>query len=454
MAEVKVKVTTEADLKGIQSTEQALSRLEQTTGKSAAESAKFFKETAAGRQTAEDTAGALSQMTREAKAFSGEVETKAEPSLKRLATGFKDLGREIPLVGVAIRALANPWTFLGAAIAGVVVWFQKQIDVQRELIKSGAELSARLDPLIVRQERTKQLMAESQIAADNFNRKLREQADALGAVRDRQREANEELDNRNELQAAQEDADRQLALAQAGDDPAARAAVDDQFRARARQRQGLVNMGRIGAAHRALREAEALGREAQAALPGARAQLQEAEQGVGGQLDDVNAALGQKETEGARLQKELGEAETFARGPFAMPGIGATAQEKVAEARAALKAHNQGVDALRARKRTLEAGVAPFRERVAGLERDITSSRNAVPGLQGEFNRAVGQEENQRKIFSSTAPAIAEAQRLAVETAQLRDVLKESARLQREAAREQSEANREFRAIIKANHGR
>ena len=377
-----------------------------------------------------------------------------ETSVKRLATGFKQLGHEIPAVGVLLNVLKNPWTFIAAGIALVVVKFKELIAVQHELARTGADLSARLDPLINQQVRNRQLLFDQANAAETFNQKLRDQAGALDDVRQRQEEANDAFERGNRREAAIEQADKGLALAEAGDDPAKRAAVEHQFEARERQRQQFHNARREEAARRAERETRALRDEAAKALPGARAALTAAEQAAGGRSDDVDAALKLHDEEGARLQSDLAEAELGAKGPFAMPGLGESAQQRVAKARAAIASHAQGRDALLTRKKRIDASTGPARQRVSDLERQQSEASAALPGLQSRHKSIVAEEENERATFAAVTPIKDKTRQLVAEFAAIKEALEEGNRLARETRQNQERENREMRKVLESDHGR
>src|SRR5204863_9142299 len=96
--EIKIRTTAEGD--GAQKTADGLKQLS-----SAAASAST---------ASSDLSTELQQQIAASKLSAAAVETQ-ETSIKKLVVGFKQLGHEIPLVGVALHALKNPWTLLAAA---------------------------------------------------------------------------------------------------------------------------------------------------------------------------------------------------------------------------------------------------------------------------------------------------------------------------------------------------
>lgn len=145
MSDLQIKVTTPADVSGIDATTAAVQRLtaaEKENAKSAKDSADFFKQKLKPLNEAIDQQTYLAGLTQEAKATTevGDAAEKTTSKKKALFDGLKKLGQEIPVVGYALAALKNPFTAIGvvAVLAARAVYdyvdaINKMADSVREV---------------------------------------------------------------------------------------------------------------------------------------------------------------------------------------------------------------------------------------------------------------------------------------------------------------------------------
>lgn len=435
MPDLKFKIIATVDSTGVQGLQTALGRV-----------------AAAGKTLEADSASLSSEMRQQvevSKALSS-VSNVQETSIRRLATGMKQLGHEIPIVGVAMRALLNPWTAL-AAIAGIfIVKIKEAIAVQTQLAKESAELSLRLDPLIIKQVRTAQLQGEAAEAAREHNRALAEQNSVLEAnaiAADKAADARQRAhDNAAKILAAE----KELALAKAGDDPLARARVEAEFRAREEQARQLAAASAIEGAHRKLRDTRAAATEAGAALPGARAAATAAAERAKAEIDQINeqikiAAAEEKAMEQEGLAGERGE-EIRGRAPFpGFPGITqVTAGERARRGKAGMVAARTRIDELTARRNAIEAASKIPAERVSALQAQQRTAEAALPGLQAIFDKIVGDETARRQAAQIVNALRTQAEELTAQAA----AQEENTRLQKQMAEELKRQNREIRQIL------
>jgi hypothetical protein len=302
MAEVRIRIVSESDLAGITSTQQAMEKLDRTTGKTAASSAEFFKQQDILRQNSTDTAQALSDMTHEAKALGGAVDKTTE-SKSRLLAGMKKLGHEVPVLGAAFNVLKNSWTGLAFLAANFVREVLSQIKVQDDLAASSASLAAALDPVVLKTARHKTEASAAAIATQQH-------ADALDAAAQAANDLDAALsknlgaiERELRVEQARLNLDKQRAL-RGVTDPTRRAEIDLQFEERAR---ALTDKAEDRKAQQ-IAHADFLQRQqsanAEQLLPGARKEL-ERRKSVAAQFEKESGAV---TPDMAALQKELAEA--------------------------------------------------------------------------------------------------------------------------------------------------
>lgn len=203
MSDLQIKITTPADVSGIDATTKAIERLtaaEKENAKSAKDSADFFKQKIKPLNEAIDQQSYLAGLTQEAKATAeaGDAAEKAASKKKALFDGLKKLGQEIPVVGYALAALKNPFTAIGV----VAVLATRAVYDYVDAINSMADSVRAVDGLQGRAVHFFEVIARRKADADAFKTSLANIATAAQTASEWLKATNAQIDRKFDKEEA------------------------------------------------------------------------------------------------------------------------------------------------------------------------------------------------------------------------------------------------------------
>jgi hypothetical protein len=353
---------------------------------------------------------------------------------RRLSGTMGRLAAQFPELGAAFQLLKSPLTGILTVIALVATEFLRLIKVQNELAQKFADLSARLDPLIVREVRNKQLQAETREAILQHNLALQAQIDLLDEHARKARESAEATERRFDADKKLLDAQKELALAQAGDDPKAQAAVHKEFAQKGEELARRQDAAKVVATHDDLENAKKLQFQARRDLPGARAKLEALRGSQGGAIDQSKTALEVAEEELKNATAGLTQAEQGKGIPR-----GLTAAQHLESARGRVVTAQANRDAAQAHAIDARAPITAAEAEVQRLERQDASATAAIPGLQAAYTGAAAAERSGRG---------SRAQVIAIES-QTADTKAENEATKRAREEEKRERTEYHRAVLR-----
>ncbi len=177
--DLKVKIITEADLKGLQAFNREIKSAKDSAGAMMA---------AKGAQDARDTAGAYADMTKEAKSLTpaleetGKVAGKTALTKKALLDSIKQLTKATPELSSLTLALKNPYVMVAGVMAIATLAVKGFIDKVKEMAVAAQAFDNISRPL-----------ANFQTNAQNATRDAEAFADSLETIRENASSTSEEL---------------------------------------------------------------------------------------------------------------------------------------------------------------------------------------------------------------------------------------------------------------------
>lgn len=201
---------------------------------------------------------------------SGEQSEKAAGKKNALVDAFKKLKHEVPLVGAALDTFKNPIAAVTIGAAFAVTQFRQfseQIEALQQIIGTG-KLADQMNNI-------RTAMAGAAADANKFKAALAEITNRPESVTEGVARRSSDIERRLKVEAARDEMDKSAALAGVSD-PEERAAIEAKFKARANQREQRKLGGEANNLAQAQYRAQDIVREGEAALPGAKKDLENA----------------------------------------------------------------------------------------------------------------------------------------------------------------------------------
>ena len=483
--DLKVKIVTEAELTALQGAQkrfktaaesagvlrEALKGVEEQSrqtnasltaaadrpGKSAKDSASAIMG-AKGAQDARDTAGALAQMTTEAKGLApaldetGKAAERATVSKKTLKDAIKQLSRAVPELGSLALALKNPWVLIAAAIAGVVVAFKKFIDKVNEMevaIEAFSNLNKAATPI-------KQIMQDGARAtkaqADELHRIATESDDAETALGKVVKQMEAKAAQEKEIRAAQREldeagisADEQTGAITPAEAVSRRSALATRYGALDQAAAGRLGAQRVEAIEQARLAAVMVGDEARLALPAAEAKREQTKIDVAERKGSRKSDRAKLDIDEASARKIINDGKPFSAAFFKAMFTGVDGRKFRADADQQEVEQRGVIEDIKVKRTELDAADDAD-------DAKVTSAGKTVSDLEGKQRTALKQSgdflerrgETAREVGAETATA-AEVGRLQAATRQI----EEKAALIKEATKAQEERDKRELAALK-----
>ena len=211
MAKYEIKVSAPADLSGLEKTVGALTQVEKSAEKSAAAFKELLtaKDKAFAKEDATAQAKGLAELSKEAKNL-GKVAEEAEGKKSKLTGALKKLGHEVPILGAAMSALANPFTIVTLAAAYAINKFQEFA----EKVDSAAEAMRSFDTASLKIKNFDVLIAAGRANRKKFAEELADIAHKLETPDERRSRVDAQNEQTTGEKGRHEEARKGLALKQ------------------------------------------------------------------------------------------------------------------------------------------------------------------------------------------------------------------------------------------------
>ena len=403
MAEVKVKITSEADLAAMQSTTTELQRqVAAASGldkgfRSAGESARFFNEVESQRlsQAADTNRSLTAEQDKVSKSARDSAEAMMEAkgptdklagSKGELLKAIKVLSHEIPGLHALVTILKHPIGLLALGFGYLVKQVLDSVNAFKEAGKEIHQFTIANDRLTNPLAKNATLARESaqfhEDLADRLGQVAAKSGDAAGNLE----RITEELRRQQQLADELDDAQMAVELARAGDDPEARAGIRMKFAGRktARQQAALEQQAQLQFARAGGLSEQA--RLAGLAIPGAEAEFSAAQSANFDEQARMAQRSSLREVQKKRLQKEVEEADAILTQQTGLLGGPSIADHEEARTRRDAALAGLGMLAREGEGDKARAGAAGRRLGRAGAA--LESLRTTAATAPGEAQRA------------------------------------------------------------------